>query len=288
VLGTPETDGLDEAVGVLREWQSDGAPVQLHPGDLGWFQRFGADATAGAVRTWRREGRILALGLLDGAALVRLAVAPDARRDEELARRLVEDLTEPERGVLPEGAVAVEAPRGARVRELLGESGWQDGEPWTSLRRDLAEPVPQPVIRIEVVAPERAPVWSAVLRASFERSTFTVERWRAMAAGPAYADARCLAAFDDRGDAVAAVTVWSAGPGRPGLLEPVGVHPEHRGHGHGRAISVAAAAALRDLGSSSAVVCTPSANVAAVATYASAGFRRSDEVRDLSRNAECP
>jgi hypothetical protein len=183
VLGTPGPDGLAEAVGVLREWQSDGAPLQLHPGDLGWFQRFGAEATARAVRAWRREGRILALGLLDGAALVRLAVAPDARRDEELARRLVEDLTDPERGVLPAGPVAVEAPRGARVRELLGGSVWQDGEPWTSLRRDLAEPVPHPGLRIEVVAPERAHGWSAVLRASFERSTFTVERWRAMAAG---------------------------------------------------------------------------------------------------------
>jgi ribosomal protein S18 acetylase RimI-like enzyme len=84
---------------------------------------------------------------------------------------------------------------------------------------------------------------------------------------------------------VAAVTVWSAGPGRPGLLEPVGVHPEHRGRGHGRAIGVAAAAALRELGSSCAVVCTPSANVAAVATYASAGFRRVDEVPDLCRSA---
>ena len=37
VLGRPGVDGLSEAVGVLREWQGDGASWQLHPGDLGWF-----------------------------------------------------------------------------------------------------------------------------------------------------------------------------------------------------------------------------------------------------------
>ena len=117
--------------------------------------------------------------------------------------------------------------------------------------------------------------------AAFDNSTFTDERWRTMAEGPAYADARCLVAYDGEDNAVAAVTVWSAGPGRPGLLEPLGVHRDHRGHGHGRAISLAAAAALRELGASSAVVDTPSANVGAVATYVAAGFQRLPEVRDL-------
>jgi ribosomal protein S18 acetylase RimI-like enzyme len=105
-----------------------------------------------------------------------------------------------------------------------------------------------------------------------------------MAAGPLYAEARCLVAYDDERTAVAAITVWSAGPGRPGLVEPMGVHREHRGHGYGKAVTVAGAAALRELGSSSAVVCTPSSNVAGVATYASAGFQQLPETRDLRRN----
>lgn len=285
VLGEPGVDGLTEAVGVLREWQYDGAPMQLHPGDLGWFWRFGAQATAAAVRTWSRDGRILAVGLLDGDELLRLTIAPDARRDEELARRLVEDMTEPERGVLIAGTVYVEAPMGALVQDLLFEAGWNTDEPWTPLRRDLTQPVEDPGVRIEVIGPERAHVQTAVLRASFDRSTFTNERWHAMAAGVPYADARCLVAYDDQGNAVAAVTVWSAGPGRPGLLEPMGVHREHRGHGHGQAITLAAAAALRKLGSSSAIVCTPSSNVGAVATYRSAGFQRLPEVRDRRRDA---
>ncbi|AOP47404.1 GNAT family N-acetyltransferase [Streptomyces lydicus] len=285
VLGKPGVDGLSEAVGVLREWQYDGAPMQLHPGDLGWFWRSGAEATAAAVRTWRRDGRILAVGLLDGPGLLRLTIAPDAQREEELARQVVADVTRPERGVLPGGRVNIEAPMGALVQDLLSEAGWKTDEPWTPLRHGLAEPLADPGVRIEVVGPQRAHVFVAVHRAAFEGSRFTAERWHAMAAGLPYADARSLVAYDDRGDAVAAVTVWSAGPGRPGLLEPMGVHREHRRHGYGEAITRAAAAALRDLGSSSALVCTPSSNAAAVATYRSAGFRPRPEVRDRYRDA---
>ena len=283
VLGKPRVDELSEAVRVLREWQYDGAPMQLHPGDLGWFWRFGAEATAGAVRTWSRNGQILAVGLLDGPALLRLAIAPGAQQDEELARQMVDDVAEPERGVLPAGKVSVEAPLDALIQDLLFEAGWNTDEPWTPLRRDLREPVADPGMRIEVIGPERAQVRAAVQRASFDRSTFTDERWHSMAAGLPYADARCLVAYDEQDNAVAAVTVWSAGPGKPGLLEPMGVHREHRGHGFGRAITVAAAAALRDLGSSSATVCTPSANVAGVASYRAAGFRPLPERRDLRR-----
>jgi hypothetical protein len=210
VLGTTGVDELSEAVGVLREWQYDAAPMQLHPGDLGWFWRFGAAATAAAVRTWSRDGRILAIGLLDGPALLRLTIAPDVQRDEELARQLAADVSDPARGVLPKGTVSVEAPTGALVDDVLFEAGWYADEPWTPLRRELTEPVPDPGVRTEVIGPEQASVWSAVLRASFDGSTFTDERWHAMAAGPPFADARCLVAYDGQGNAVAVVTVWSA------------------------------------------------------------------------------
>jgi ribosomal protein S18 acetylase RimI-like enzyme len=236
------------------------------------------------ARTWSRDRQVLAVGLLDGPGLLRLTVAPGVERDEELARQLVDDLTEPERGVLGEGRANVEAPSGALVHDLLGDQGWDSDEPWTPLRHDLAEPVPEPGVRIEAIGPGQAHVRSAVQRAAFDGSTFTDERWHAMAAGLPYADARCLVAYDDQGTAVAAVTVWSAGPGRPGLLEPMGVHREHRGHGFGRAICVAAASALQELGSSSALVCTPSSNAGGVATYRSAGFQERAEVRDRYRD----
>ena len=284
VLGKPEVAGLSEVVGALRAWQYDGAPMQLHPGDLGWFWRFGGEATAAAVRTRSRGGEILAAGLLDGPTLMRLTTAPDSQGDEELGHQLVDDLAQPGRGVLPPGKVYVEAPARALVQDLLAEEGWGTDEPWTPLRRDLTDRVPGPGVRITVIGPEQAQVHAAVVRASFDGSTFSEERWHAMAAGSPYPDARCLVACDDQGNAVAAVTVWSAGPGKPGLLEPMGVHRQHRGHGYGKAVTVAAAAALQELGSSSAIVCTPSSNVGGVATYRSAGFQELPEVRDRRRD----
>jgi predicted N-acetyltransferase YhbS len=277
-LSTPRVGGLDDVVRELGEWQRDDAPMQLHPGDLGWFWRWGAEATAAAVRSWSEDGRLLAVGLLDGPELLRLTTAPEVRHDAELAQRLVVDVVDPARGVLPSGPVSVEAPNGSLVADrLLDEVGWDAGEAWTPLHRDLKEPVEDPGLRVEVVGPRTAPDHAAVHRSAFGSPTFTDERWRAMATGVPYRDARGLIAYDDEGDAVAAATVWSAGLGRPGLLEPMGVHAERRRRGHGRAICVAAAAALRRLGASSAIA-------AAVVTYESAGFRRQPERRDRSRS----
>jgi hypothetical protein len=98
-VGTPTVHELDAAVAALREWQSDAAPFQLHPGDVGWFWRAGEDATAAALPTWTSDGRIVAVGLLDGVDLLRLTLAPDAYQDEKLATTLVADVGAPDRGV---------------------------------------------------------------------------------------------------------------------------------------------------------------------------------------------
>lgn len=282
-LSGTDTNGLGAALDALRDWQRDEPAVHLHPGDLGWFWRCGVEATASAIRIWGRNGRMLAVGLLDGPDLMRLTIAPDARQDEELAEHLRDDLSDPAHGVLPAGEVFVEAPMDGRVQGSLLALGWLPGEAWTPLRRDLTAPVEDPGLRIEVITPDLASVWAAVQRASFDRSKFSPEDWLVMASGPEYRDARSLVAFDEAGAAVADITVWSAGVGKPGLIEPMGVHRDHRGRGFGRAITLAGAGALRDLGSSSVIVGTPSDNVAAVSTYRSAGFTQLEGVRDLRR-----
>lgn len=278
--GTPAS--LDEVAEAVAVWQHEGGPVQIHPGDLGWHWRLGTEDLAKAVRVWRRDGQILAVGIGDDSVL-RLAIAPSVDQDETLAAQLVADLLDPASGVLPADGGTVEARFGAALRELFTESGWTVDEPWTPLRRDLSMPVEDCDLRIEVAGPHNLQDRVTVQRSAFANSTFTEERWRTMAAASPYRRARCLVGYDANDVAVAAVTVWSAGPGRPGLLEPVGVHQDHRGHGYGTVISVAAAAALRDMGSSSATVCTRSANVAAVATYASAGFQKLPDVTDFRR-----
>ncbi len=281
-MSTVGVDRLRETVSVLSEWQHERA-VQLHPGDVGWKWRFGRAATTATLRTWSNDGQVLAIGMLDAPRLLRLAIRPESRDDGELAGQMVSDISEPGRGVLPRGEASVEARFDGPFRALLADEGWFAGELWTPLQRNLGDPVPDCCLRVEVVGPEQAGVRAAVQRAAFERSTFTEARWLAMASGSPYADARCLVAYDENATGVASATVWSSGPGRPGLLEPVGVHRDHRGRGYGTAITIAAASALREMGSSSASVCTPSSNVAAVATYRSAGFDQLAETPDLSR-----
>jgi ribosomal protein S18 acetylase RimI-like enzyme len=218
--------------------------------------------------------------MMEDAGLIRLGISPDVDTSEAFATQLLAGLSG---AVLTGDKVSVEARSGTAFRELLHQRGWVADELWSPLRRDLTDEVEAYNLRIEVVNAETAPARVAVHRAAFPNSTFTVEKWQTMAAASPYRRARCLIGYDDQDAAVAMVTVWSAGPGRPGLLEPLGVHRDHRGHGHGRAISLAAADALRELGSSSATVCTPSSNVGAIAAYASAGFEQLPAVADFRR-----
>jgi ribosomal protein S18 acetylase RimI-like enzyme len=197
---------------------------------------------------------------------------------------VVADLAAEGRGVLPAGKVSVESPDGTRVRELLDGTGWRVGEAWTPLRRDLTGAMDEPELRVDVIEPGQESAFTAVHRSAWGSERFTDESWRAMAAGAPFVEARCLLGYDDQGVAVAGVTVWAAGAGRPGLIEPLGVHAAHRGRGNARAICVAAAAHLRELGSSSALVCTPSSHTSAVATYRSAGFQDLPQRLDRERN----
>ncbi|GEK79379.1 GNAT family N-acetyltransferase [Agrococcus baldri] len=288
-LSVPDLDGVRAATAALASWQRSGEALQLHPGDIGWFWRLGGARVSDAVRTWRADGAIAAVGLLDGADVLRVTTAPALRQDAALAAAMAEDISLPERGVLPAGAANVEVPSGARLDAALADAGWKVGEGWTPLERDLAAPVEPAGARLRIVVVDGSDAglvtaWAAVQRSAFDTAAAVDERWYAMAEGAPFADARCLLGLD--GDEPAAgIIAWSAGEGRPGILEPMGVHAEHRGRGHARAITLAAAAALRELGASSAQVCTESERTAAVATYRSAGFAAMPERFDRTRAA---
>lgn len=276
-MSAPAVEQLRECLDALARWQRDDGAFQLHPGDIGWHWRFGAARTAAATRVWRTDGDISAVALLDGPTL-RLALAPELARDKGLAETIVVDALEAD-------IASVEAPRGSVVRERLSDQGWVDGEVWTPLARDLGDAVEVPQLTASIIGPHDVDARVKVQRAAFENSTFTVSAWHEMAWGPAYASARCVVGHDDSGTPVAAATVWSAGVGRPGLIEPLGVHRDHRGNGFGTDITLAAARALRDLGASRAIVATPRSNAAGVATYLAAGFTRLGDIRDLERPA---
>jgi hypothetical protein len=65
-LSTPSVAELDEVVDALAEWRREGAPMQLHPVDVGFYWQFGPEVTAEALRTWRRDGRIVGVGMSMG------------------------------------------------------------------------------------------------------------------------------------------------------------------------------------------------------------------------------
>ena len=300
-MSTPTVDDLPGIIDAVSSWQREGAPMQVHPGDLGWYERFGAEALARALRvwTWRqaqsrdqaksrdqagsRVEQIAAVGFLDETELIRMAMDPELFDDDELASGIADDLASRLDDLLPAGAGIVEARFGGALARILAQRGWTDYEPWTPLHRDLNPPVPPGALVIRVVGPELVEDRIRVEASAFPGASLSAERWHQMARGHAYRHGRCLVGYDERGSAVAATTIWSAGTGRPGIIEPLGVHQDHRGRGHGRAITLAAAEALRGMGASSAMVATPSSNVAAVAAYRSAGFESLGEATDLRR-----
>lgn len=288
---TPGADELEQIGRVLGGWQSDGGPLHLHPGDLGWYSLRGSTATAAATRVWSHADTVVAIALLDGPDLLRFAMDPERSEDASLAARIVADVGDPAADVLGPGNATIEARGAIALAEELARQGWLPDEPWTPLRRDLTAPVVASDLRIETVRPERTEEWVSVHWSAFqgtplpdERLRRMVDGWSAAAQAPFLDAARILLLRDEQRRPVAVSAVWSAGAGRPGLIEPLGVHQEHQGHGYGAIMTRAAAAALRELGSSSATVCAESSNVGAVATYRAAGFSADPEVTDWRRN----
>lgn len=297
VLRTPGSDELESLAATVGAWQRDGGPIHLHPGDLGWYSLRGPEATARALRAWSHDGQLLALGLLDGPdGLLRLALRPDVRDDDDVARQLCSDIVDPARGVLPEGEAIVEGRGATALQRLLLSRGWQLDEPWTPLHLALSGRVPDTFVtngglQVEVIGADRAATWVEVHWSAFRGTPFgetdrrdVVDGWSTMMHGPFSDRGRSLAVLDPDGRTVAVAGVWSAGFGLPGLIEPMGVHREHRGKGYGAAVCRAAASALLQMGSSSAIVCAETSNVGAVATYISAGFTADSPVSDLRRD----
>lgn len=296
VLRTPHHSELQALARTLAAWQVDDGVVQLHPGDLGWYSMRGPTATAHAMRAWVRAGHVVALGLLDGPdGLLRVALDPTLRLDRSLAGAIAADIADPQREVLPSGEAIVEVRGATALQHALRGEGFEPDEPWTPLRRDLTEPVvPESSAGggglASVVGLDRAAAWMEVHWSAFRGTPFGAEEerevvdwWSTMMSGPFATDGRMLALTDPAGDTVAVAGVWSAGPGRPGLIEPMGVHRDHQGRGYGAAVCVAAASALRQLDACSAIVCAESSNTAAVSTYRAAGFTAGPQIEDLVR-----
>ncbi|MEU4178531.1 GNAT family N-acetyltransferase [Streptomyces sp. NPDC026589] len=263
------------ALRALRAWTPPDAPAgSLHPGDVGWLLRLD-DATVYLWTDARAEVRAevrassdaakaapVAVGFLDGPVL-RVTAAPDA--DLGALAADAEDLLVP----------------GNDATDGLPVPGWEPDteEPWLVFSWT---PGPVSSRAVQVTGPDAADR-VLVHRAAFAGSTFSVDHWRRMKGSPAGHLAVETLVRTPAGDPAAAATGWFGGTGRCGLLEPVGTHPDHRGHGYGRDAVRGACAALVDRGASAVAVLTPAGNEAAAALYRSAGFALVRENHDWTR-----
>lgn len=263
------------ALRALSVWTPADAPAGgLHPGDVGWLLRH-ADATVhlwvDARGTGRPDPRLdprhdaaapVAVGFLDGRVL-RVTAAPDA------------DL-----GALAADAEELLVP-GIDRSDGLPVPGWH---PHPEETRLVLSWTPQPVTtRAEPVGEPDAADRVLIHRSAFPGSKFALKHWETMRAAPAgHMSVETLVRTPD-GDPAAAATGWFAGAGRCALLEPVGTHQDHRGHGYGRDAVLGACAALADRGASAVAVVTPARDEAAVALCTSAGFTVVRENRDWTR-----
>jgi ribosomal protein S18 acetylase RimI-like enzyme len=247
------------ALRALCEWTPVDVPGGgVHPGDVGWHLRFD-DA---ALLLWTDDGVPVATGFLDDGVL-RVTAGPGA--DLAALAADAEDLLEP----------------GDDGTDGLPMPGWGLAQEESWLAMSWA---PRPVSsRAEPVGEAGAADRVLVQRSAFAKSTFTIERWHTMKQSPAGELAVEALVRTPAGEPAAAATGWFAGVDRCGLLEPVGTHPDHRGHGYGRDAVLGACAALADRGASAVAVVTLSSNDAAVALYRSAGFTVVRENRDWVR-----
>ncbi|MFY0515367.1 GNAT family N-acetyltransferase [Streptomyces anulatus] len=259
------------ALRALRAWTPPDAPSgSLHPGDVGWLLRRD-DATVFLWTDARTSepsaadaatAAPVAVGFLDGPVL-RVTAAPEA--DLGALAADAEDLLVP----------------GNDATDGLPVPGWEPDteEPWLVFSW-APEPVSSRAVQVtESDTADRA----LVHRAAFTGSTLTADHWRTMKKSPAGHLAVETLVRTPAGEPAAAATGWFGGTGRCGLLEPVGTHADHRGHGYGRDAVRGACAALADRGASAVAVLTPASNEAAAALYRSAGFTVVRENHDWTR-----
>ena len=277
-------DRLGEVTRILAAWEPPGgSPLGLHVGDIGWHARLPDVEFDGTVRVLERAGGVVAVGVFE-PGLARPRLAPGAETDPVVCAALADEVESD-----PGEQVWSDAAPGTLLRTELSARGWTlDPEPWVALYRPLSrgdgglgkagDEAVRPVDGETDVA-DRV----AVQRASFEGSTFTVNAWHRMAATRAYDPALDLLARDTDGQPVAAATAWAAGPGRCGILEPMGTHRAARGRGHGRRVVLAA---LARAGASGVTVHTPASNSGAVATYVSCGLRPLQSTEALVRGIQ--
>lgn len=144
--------------------------------------------------------------------------------------------------------------------------------------RDLAKPVPSPSLpaqhQIRHTSDADIAERVAVHRDAWVGSSWTVERYEALRAAPAYDETLDLVVEDDTGHFAACCICWADPISRIGSFEPVGTRPAFRGRGITRQLIHEGFRRLAAKGMTTAHTETPGFNTPAQALYESSGFER--------------
>ncbi len=164
----------------------------------------------------------------------------------------------------------------------LTRRGYAKSQMWYSYRkRDLGKAsfpslLPEGYGIHEIAAAEIAGRVE-VHRSAFTGSSMSVERYRRIMGAPTYRPELDLVAICSDGSVAGFCLVWLDMHNHLAAVEPLGVHPEHRGIGLGGALVQEGLRRCRDVGASVAVVVTSGANAAANRLYESLGFCEKDQ-----------
>jgi len=135
------------------------------------------------------------------------------------------------------------------------------------------EPVLPPGYRVRTLAgPHEIAARVEVHRASFAPSHMTVERYGRVVMSPHYRMDRDVVVEAPDGTLAAFALAWYDPVARVGEFEPVGTHPDHRRRGLSLAALNHGLGLLHDAGAREVIVFSETANEAAQALYARAGF----------------
>ena len=265
---------LERILGTLHRWQGpDWYGGGLQAGDVAWKHRFGPAAVAEALTEFvNTSGATLVVMLHDSPGNWWFAMDPSRLQDRHLAVAIADWAD-----TLPaDEQCSIDGPASPAIwREVLARRGFASSDDvfvhfWQPLSADRVREVPGVhSTRTAQDIEDRV----LVQRGAFENSTFTVERWHAMEAGPTFRPELDLVACTDTGEPASALTAWFAGEGRCGMIEPMGTHHAYRRQGHGVRVLDAACVALSRLGASGVTVMTYANSPAAVGVYRAAGFR---------------
>ncbi|MGC4191178.1 MAG: GNAT family N-acetyltransferase [Thermomicrobiales bacterium] len=267
----PRADEMDDIGAALIRWgASDPLATGMQAGDFGWLLRNGAAwMTQRFLVCTDDGGEIVAGGFREGDDGLWLQVDPARFFDASMAQVIVDGLQEV--GLREVSGPA--APSAVRA-ELARRGATVDPDPWPHLWKPLTDADLAEVPNVfstgeEALIAERI----AVQRSAFANSTFTREKWDAMAAGPLFRSELDLVALNDAGTGVSALTAWLPEGMSCGVIEPMGTHRDHWRQGHGTRVLRASFAALRQLGATGVRVGVERKNAPAIAAYLHVGFR---------------